>query len=72
MSDASATQSDTPNRPVRLRVAPSPTGALHLGNARTFLVTWLLARQNGWRIVLRMEDLDSPRVKAGADVGSIW
>lgn len=49
------------------RLAPSPTGALHLGNARTFLVTWLLARQNGWRIILRMEDLDGPRVKAGAD-----
>ena len=49
------------------RLAPSPTGALHLGNARTFLVNWLLARQNGWRIVLRIEDLDGPRVKAGAD-----
>jgi glutamyl-tRNA synthetase len=49
------------------RLAPSPTGALHLGNARTFLVNWLLARQNGWRIVLRIEDLDGPRIKAGAD-----
>jgi glutamyl-tRNA synthetase len=49
------------------RIAPSPTGALHLGNARTFLATWLLARQNGWRVVLRVEDLDGPRVKAGAD-----
>lgn len=48
------------------RLAPSPTGALHLGNARTFLVNWLLARQNGWRIVLRIEDLDGPRIKAGA------
>src|SRR5918993_113875 len=54
--------------PVRItRLAPSPTGALHLGNARTFLVNWLLARQNGWRIHLRIEDLDGPRVKAGAD-----
>src|SRR5688572_2707456 len=43
------------------RLAPSPTGALHLGNARTFLVNWLLARKNGWRIVLRIEDLDGPR-----------
>lgn len=50
------------------RLAPSPTGALHLGNARTFLVNWLLARQNGWRIVLRIEDLDGPRIKRGADV----
>jgi len=49
------------------RLAPSPTGALHLGNARTFLLTWLLARRNGWRVVLRIEDLDGPRVKAGAD-----
>lgn len=49
------------------RLAPSPTGALHLGNARTFLINWLLARQSGWRIVLRIEDLDGPRVKCGAD-----
>lgn len=48
------------------RLAPSPTGALHLGNARTFLCTWALARRLGWRIVLRIEDLDGPRVKAGA------
>ncbi|MFM9958719.1 MAG: glutamate--tRNA ligase family protein [Phycisphaerales bacterium] len=48
------------------RLAPSPTGALHLGNARTFLVNWALARRFGWRIVLRIEDLDGPRVKAGA------
>src|SRR3954470_19861384 len=49
------------------RLAPSPTGALHLGNARTFLINWLLARQNGWRIILRIEDLDGPRMKRGAD-----
>src|SRR5882724_8621853 len=49
------------------RLAPSPTGALHLGNARTFLVNWLLARQNGWSILLRIEDLDGPRIKPGAD-----
>src|SRR3954468_3005366 len=48
------------------RLAPSPTGALHLGNARTFLATWLLARQQGWRVLLRIEDLDGPRVKQGA------
>ena len=48
------------------RLAPSPTGALHLGNARTFLINWALARQNGWRIVLRIEDLDGPRIKDGA------
>lgn len=47
------------------RLAPSPTGALHLGNARTFLLTWAIARQRGWRLVLRVEDLDTPRVKPG-------
>ncbi len=50
----------------RTRLAPSPTGALHLGNARTFLVNWALARQRGWKIVLRIEDLDGPRIKAEA------
>jgi len=39
---------------------------LHLGNARTFLVNWALARQQDWRIVLRIDDLDGPRIKAGA------
>ena len=45
------------------RLAPSPTGALHLGNARTFVVNYLLARQNSWQILMRIEDLDGPRVK---------
>ena len=45
------------------RLAPSPTGALHLGNARTFLINWLLARQNGWRIELRIDDLDAARIR---------
>ena len=45
------------------RFAPSPTGALHLGNARTFLITWLRARSKGGAILMRMEDLDHPRVK---------
>lgn len=49
------------------RLAPSPTGALHLGNARTFVVNWVLARQRGWQVVLRIEDLDGPRIKQGAD-----
>ncbi|MCC6660833.1 MAG: tRNA glutamyl-Q(34) synthetase GluQRS [Phycisphaerales bacterium] len=50
----------------RTRLAPSPTGALHLGNARTFLVNWALARQRGQGVLLRIEDLDTPRVRAGA------
>ena len=48
------------------RLAPSPTGALHLGNARTFLINWAMARQAGWRVLLRIEDLDGPRIKANA------
>ncbi len=51
----------------RTRLAPSPTGALHLGNARTFLVNWALARRQGWEIILRIEDLDTPRVKPGVN-----
>src|SRR5688500_15626485 len=49
------------------RLAPSPTGALHLGHARTFLVNWLLARRSAWRIILRVVALDGPRIKPGAD-----
>lgn len=47
------------------RLAPSPTGSLHLGNARTFLWAWLSAKAQDGRILLRIEDLESPRVKAG-------
>ena len=43
------------------RLAPSPTGDLHLGNARTFLLNWAAARRLGWRIILRHEDLDTGR-----------
>ena len=50
----------------RGRFAPSPTGRVHLGTARTALVAWLRARSEGGRFVLRMEDLDGPRVVAGA------
>jgi glutamyl-tRNA synthetase len=44
------------------RLAPSPTGLLHLGHARTFLLAWWHARSRGGRILLRLEDLDTPRV----------
>jgi len=53
------------------RLAPSPTGALHLGNVRTFMVAWLRARQAGGRIIMRMEDLDHPKDKPGADRAAI-
>lgn len=48
------------------RLAPSPTGAQHVGNARTYLLAWLSIRSRGGRMILRMEDIDSPRVKRGA------
>src|SRR5262245_21628844 len=48
------------------RLAPSPTGAQHVGNARTYLIAWLAARSAGGRVLLRIEDIDSPRVKPGA------
>lgn len=48
------------------RLAPSPTGVLHLGNARSFLLAWLSIRSRGGRLLMRIEDIDGPRVKAGA------
>lgn len=47
------------------RLAPSPTGLLHLGHARSFLLAWWHARSRNGRIVLRLEDLDRERVKPG-------
>jgi len=51
----------------RGRFAPSPTGALHLGSARTALIAWLRARQADGSFVIRVEDLDAPRVVPGAE-----
>jgi glutamyl-tRNA synthetase len=50
---------------VRGRFAPSPTGELHLGNARTALLAWLQVRAAGGTMVLRVEDLDPGRVRPG-------
>jgi glutamyl-tRNA synthetase len=47
--------------PMRVRFAPSPTGALHIGGARTALFNWLLARHAGGKLVLRIEDTDRER-----------
>jgi glutamyl-tRNA synthetase len=47
------------------RYAPSPTGALHLGNLRTALLAWLFARSAGSRFLMRVEDLDTGRVRPG-------
>jgi glutamyl-tRNA synthetase len=66
MNTASCEDPATNRRPTG-RLAPSPTGAQHIGNARTYLIAWLSVRSRGGRIVLRIEDIDSPRVKPGAD-----
>lgn len=55
--------SDAHERPLIGRLAPSPTGAQHIGNARTYLLAWLSVRSRGGRLILRMEDIDSPRIK---------
>jgi len=52
--------------PVRVRFAPSPTGYLHIGGARTALFNWLYARHAGGRFVLRIEDTDKARNTAEA------
>ncbi len=53
------------------RLAPSPTGAQHLGNARTYLLAFWCARANGATLLLRIEDIDSPRVKSWATAQAI-
>src|SRR5215208_6971084 len=50
-----------PSPPLRVRFAPSPTGLLHIGGARTALYNWLLARGQGGTLVLRIEDTDRQR-----------
>src|SRR6187397_675590 len=54
-------QASGPSVPVRVRFAPSPTGALHIGGARTALYNWLFARGRGGEMVLRIEDTDRER-----------
>ena len=53
------------------RLAPSPTGALHLGNVRTFMIAYLRARSLSGKVILRIEDLDHPRDKPGAAAAAI-
>ena len=54
-------------RRVRVRFAPSPTGALHIGGVRTALYNYLFARQHGGDLVFRIEDTDSNRFVPGAE-----
>ena len=51
---------------VRTRFAPSPTGYLHIGGARTALFSWLYARRHGGQFVLRIEDTDAERSSAAS------
>ncbi len=55
--------------PMRLRFAPSPTGLLHVGNARTALFNWLLARGQGGTFILRIEDTDTERSTRASEDG---
>ncbi|MBQ6206333.1 MAG: glutamate--tRNA ligase, partial [Oscillospiraceae bacterium] len=55
-----------PHGKVRTRFAPSPTGYMHVGNLRTALYTWLIARHNGGTFILRIEDTDQNRFVEGA------
>jgi len=51
---------------IRTRFAPSPTGYIHIGNVRSALFPWLIARQNGGQFILRIEDTDQARFVEGA------
>ena len=55
----------------RVRFAPSPTGFLHVGSARTFIFNWLYARRTGGTMILRLDDTDVERNTA-ASVNSIF
>ena len=55
-----------PKGKVRTRFAPSPTGYMHVGNLRTALYTWLIARSQGGTFILRIEDTDQGRLVEGA------
>ena len=58
---------ETTERKVRVRFAPSPTGALHIGGVRTALYNYLFAKQHGGDMILRIEDTDSQRFVPGAE-----
>ncbi len=58
---------DSLSRPIVGRFAPSPTGFMHLGNARSALLAWLQVRALGGQMILRIEDLDRQRLRPEAD-----
>lgn len=55
------------SKEVRVRFAPSPTGALHIGGVRTALYNYLFAKKNGGKFLLRIEDTDQNRYVPGAE-----
>ena len=57
----------TMSKPVRVRFAPSPTGALHIGGVRTALFNYLFAKKNNGTFYLRIEDTDQSRFVPGAE-----
>ena len=59
-------EAKSPHGKVRTRFAPSPTGYMHVGNLRTALYTWLIARNAGGTFILRIEDTDQGRLVEGA------
>ena len=63
---ASATRTDVSVNEVRVRYAPSPTGAMHIGGLRTALYNYLYAKQNGGKFILRIEDTDKNREVDGS------
>lgn len=73
MSQSSSAASGTPaaNTHPRVRFAPSPTGSLHVGSARTFIFNWLYARRNAGTMILRLDDTDVER-NTDASVQSIY
>ena len=62
-----AMEAKIPKGKVRTRFAPSPTGYMHVGNLRTALYTWLIARHGGGTFILRIEDTDQARQVEGAE-----
>ncbi|HPC11520.1 MAG TPA: glutamate--tRNA ligase family protein, partial [candidate division Zixibacteria bacterium] len=52
------------DRSIRVRIAPSPTGYLHVGTARTAIFNWLFARHSGGKFLVRIEDTDQARSQA--------
>jgi glutamyl-tRNA synthetase len=54
------------DKPVRVRIAPSPTGYFHVGSARTALFNWLFARRHGGKFIVRVEDTDRKRYNSEA------